>query len=111
MRQSAAAGCGSGDRVGGRSSARCGGFVAIIAGGSLGRSGLALGRGGGGEAGESQGQDAHADEVAAVDALEALRRRRAFTPSRLVPLAAQSREEPVPYSWPAKTISGMPAAW
>jgi hypothetical protein len=32
----------------------------------------------------------------------------AFTPSRLVPLAAQSREEPVPYSWPATTISGVP---
>ncbi len=34
----------------------------------------------------------------------------AFTPSRLVPLAAQSREEPVPYSLPASTTSGTPSA-
>ena len=32
----------------------------------------------------------------------------AFTPSRRVPFAAQSRLEPVPYSWPAKMISGTP---
>ena len=31
-------------------------------------------------------------------------------PSRLVPLAAQSREEPVPYSLPANTTVGTPAA-
>ncbi len=30
----------------------------------------------------------------------------ALTPSRLVPFAAQSREEPLPYSTPAKTTSG-----
>ena len=30
----------------------------------------------------------------------------AFTPSSMVPLAAQSREEPVPYSLPAKMTSG-----
>ena len=35
----------------------------------------------------------------------------ARTPSRLVPLAAQSREEPEPYSLPPSTTSGMPAAW
>ncbi|MNT82420.1 hypothetical protein D3C72_2221450 [compost metagenome] len=35
----------------------------------------------------------------------------ALTPSRLVPLAAQSREEPVPYSLPAKITSGVPACW
>ena len=35
----------------------------------------------------------------------------ALTPSSSVPLAAQSREEPVPYSAPASTISGVPAAW
>ena len=35
----------------------------------------------------------------------------ALTPSRLVPLAAQSRLEPVPYSWPAITTSGVPEAW
>jgi hypothetical protein len=34
----------------------------------------------------------------------------ARTPSRLVPLAAQSRDEPVPYSLPAKTTSGVPAS-
>ena len=34
----------------------------------------------------------------------------AFTPSRMVPLAAQSRDEPVPYSLPANTTSGMPSA-
>ena len=33
--------------------------------------------------------------------------RTAFTPSRSVPFAAQSREEPVPYSLPAMTISGV----
>ena len=31
----------------------------------------------------------------------------AFTPSRLTPLAAQSRDEPVPYSLPAIRISGV----
>ena len=30
----------------------------------------------------------------------------AFTPSSIVPLAAQSRDEPVPYSLPAITTSG-----
>ncbi|MNN64959.1 hypothetical protein D3C81_1804330 [compost metagenome] len=34
----------------------------------------------------------------------------ALTPNRLVPLAAQSREEPVPYSLPAITTSGLPSA-
>ena len=34
----------------------------------------------------------------------------ALTPSSIVPLAAQSRDEPVPYSLPANTTSGMPAA-
>ncbi|OPZ07402.1 MAG: hypothetical protein BWZ10_02831 [candidate division BRC1 bacterium ADurb.BinA364] len=34
----------------------------------------------------------------------------ARTPSRRVPLAAQSREEPVPYSAPASTISGVPSS-
>ena len=33
----------------------------------------------------------------------------ARTPSNLVPLAAQSREEPLPYSAPAKTTSGTPS--
>src|SRR5215210_8167745 len=35
----------------------------------------------------------------------------ARTPSRLGPLAAQSRELPVPYSLPAITISGVAAPW
>ncbi len=34
----------------------------------------------------------------------------ALTPSRWVPLAAQSRDEPVPYSSPANTTVGVPAA-
>ena len=34
----------------------------------------------------------------------------ARTPSRLVPLAAQSRDEPEPYSLPPSTTSGMPSA-
>ena len=33
----------------------------------------------------------------------------ARTPSSIVPLAAQSRELPVPYSLPASTTSGVPA--
>ncbi len=33
----------------------------------------------------------------------------AFTPSSIVPLAAQSRDEPVPYSLPASTTSGVPS--
>ena len=35
----------------------------------------------------------------------------AFTPRSIVPLAAQSREEPVPYSAPARTTRGVPSAW
>ncbi len=34
----------------------------------------------------------------------------ARTPSRLVPLAAQSRDEPEPYSLPPRITSGMPDA-
>ena len=34
----------------------------------------------------------------------------AFTPSSSVPLAAQSRDEPVPYSRPASTSSGVPSS-
>ena len=34
----------------------------------------------------------------------------ARTPSRLVPLAAQSRDEPEPYSLPASTTSGVPSS-
>ena len=34
----------------------------------------------------------------------------ARTPSRFVPLAAQSRDEPVPYSLPARTMSGTPSS-
>ena len=34
----------------------------------------------------------------------------ARTPSSAVPLAAQSRDEPEPYSLPARTTSGTPAS-
>ena len=34
----------------------------------------------------------------------------ALTPSSAVPFAAQSRDEPVPYSLPAITTSGTPCA-
>jgi hypothetical protein len=34
----------------------------------------------------------------------------ARTPSRIVPLAAHSRLEPLPYSFPAMTTSGVPSA-
>ena len=34
----------------------------------------------------------------------------ALTPSSAVPLAAQSRDEPEPYSLPPRTTSGVPAA-
>ena len=39
-----------------------------------------------------------------------LRATTALMPSSCVPLAAQSRLEPVPYSSPAKITVGMPAA-
>jgi hypothetical protein len=35
----------------------------------------------------------------------------ARTPSSRVPLAAQSRDEPVPYSLPANTTSGTLSCW
>ena len=34
----------------------------------------------------------------------------ALTPSRFVPLAAQSRDEPEPYSLPPSTTSGVPSS-
>ena len=34
----------------------------------------------------------------------------ALTPSSCVPFAAQSRDEPVPYSSPPKTTVGVPSA-
>ncbi|EKD60673.1 MAG: hypothetical protein ACD_54C00619G0001 [uncultured bacterium] len=34
----------------------------------------------------------------------------ALTPNRAVPFAAQSRDEPAPYSMPPKITSGVPAA-
>ncbi len=58
---------------------------------------------------ELQGQHAHADQVRTVDALEAFHDHRR-TPSSTVPLAAQSRLEPVPYSLPPITTSGVPSA-
>ena len=59
---------------------------------------------------ELQRQHAHHQEVRAVDALVALRDHR-LTPSRFGPFAAQSRDEPEPYSLPASTIGGVPSAW
>ena len=41
---------------------------------------------------------------------EELRAMTARTPSRIVPFAAQARDEPVPYSSPATTTSGAPDA-
>jgi hypothetical protein len=35
----------------------------------------------------------------------------ALTPRRLVPLAAQSRDEPEPYSLPPRMTSGVPSDW
>ena len=58
---------------------------------------------------ELEGQDPHADEVGAVDALE-LSAMTARTPEQRVPLAAQSRLLPVPYSRPASTTRGTPSA-
>jgi hypothetical protein len=52
-----------------------------------------------------QGQHAHADQVAAVNPFEADRDHRSHA-EEYVPLAAQSRLLPVPYSAPARTISG-----
>ncbi len=57
---------------------------------------------------ELQRQHAHADEVRAVDALEALDDHRLDARAASVPLAAQSRDEPVPYSLPPKMTSGTP---
>ena len=34
----------------------------------------------------------------------------ALTPRRFVPFAAQSREEPEPYSFPPSTTSGVPSS-
>jgi hypothetical protein len=56
---------------------------------------------------ELERQHAHAHQVGAVDALERLGDHRR-TPSSIVPLAAQSRDEPVPYSLPAMITSGVP---
>ena len=58
---------------------------------------------------ELQRQHPHADQVGAVDALEALGDHRAHAEQQR-PLAAQSRELPVPYSLPAMTTSGVPSA-
>src|SRR5258708_32023408 len=55
--------------------------------------------------GELQRQDAHSDQVGALDSLEALGAITTRTPWRSGPCAAQSREAPVPYSLPAITIT------
>ena len=56
-----------------------------------------------------QGQDAHADQVAAMDPLEARCDDRPDAQQE-GPLAAQSRLLPDPYSVPARTTSGTPSA-
>jgi len=56
---------------------------------------------------ELQGQYAHADQVGAWMRSK-LSATTARTPTSIVPLAAQSRDEPVPYSLPANTTSGVP---
>ncbi len=50
------------------------------------------------------GSDAHADQVGAVDALEAFRDHGLARRAAHVPLAAQSRDEPEPYSLPDEMI-------
>ena len=60
--------------------------------------------------GQFQRQHAHADQVAAVDALEADGEHGPHAQAACVPLAAQSRLLPVPYSAPARTTSGTPSA-
>ena len=57
-----------------------------------------------------QRQHAHPNQVRTMDALVRLGDD-SFTPSNAVPFAAQSRDEPEPYSLPDRMTSGMPAAW
>ncbi len=57
---------------------------------------------------ELEGEDAHPDEVRAVNALEAFDED-GLDAEELVPLAAQSRDEPVPYSLPPIMMSGVPS--
>ena len=58
---------------------------------------------------ELERQDAHANQVAAMDPLDTATTAR--TPWRSGPLAAQSRDDPEPYSRPAMTSSGTPSPW
>jgi hypothetical protein len=58
---------------------------------------------------ELQRQHAHADEVRLRWMRSKLSAMTARTPSSMVPLAAQSRDDPEPYSLPAITTSGTPA--
>jgi hypothetical protein len=58
---------------------------------------------------ELQRQHAHADEVGAVDALEALGHDRPSRRAGWCPSRPSRGDEPVPYSWPAKTMSGVPS--
>ena len=59
---------------------------------------------------ELERQDAHADQVRAVDPLVRLGQHEAHA-EQARPLAAQSRDEPEPYSLPAITHSGVPSSW
>jgi hypothetical protein len=58
---------------------------------------------------ELERQHAHADQVGAVDALVALGDDRLHCRAGIGPFAAQSRDEPEPYSLPAMTTSGVPS--
>ena len=58
---------------------------------------------------ELERQDAHTHEVAPMDPLEALGEDHAHA-EQARPFAAQSRDEPAPYSWPARISNGTPSA-
>jgi len=55
-------------------------------------------------------QHAHAKQIAAMNALIAFRDHRAHAQQQRA-LAAQSRDEPDPYSLPPSTTRGTPAFW
>jgi len=58
----------------------------------------------------ARGSTAHPDEVREVDALEAIDDDRLDAEGR-VPLAAKSRDEPVPYSLPATMTERNASFW
>ena len=60
---------------------------------------------------ELQRQHAHADQVAAVDALEALGDHGLDAQQQRALGGPVAASEPVPYSLPARTTSGVPSSW